>query len=400
MKKTVVALALVLLAVAASAETITQSSFQTLGFEALENNAPNESKCQNFVLFKDLNKNTDEFFTVVSLHALFEPIASADANITVFLNSETEALASGKATEFRNNWLRIRLPNEKLREQNTLKICLNNSSSTVRTVVETDSLYGTYKMAEFTPENFVKTVSTNKPQWGQEFTLTVSLQNTGSEKADVLIQYEKPGISFKHLAFLKGETEFNGSIEPGETASFSYTMKSTKVGPFTLPAAIVFFTNEFGEEEKLVSNYPVIEVKEPDIKIQAVVLNKTTEKKLVPGKEIPLEVLLTNYGQFEISNIALILPEQEGMVLNGQRNQTIPSLKPGENKTVPFTVTPTTAGTYTIGCKLAYLDFEITGVDCESTRVFVENDSFPIEYLGGIGLVIIAILVYLYYHFK
>lgn len=400
MKKILVLLALIAVSFSVVAETIAQSSFQALGFAALENNRPNAEQCREFSLFKDLNKNSNDFFTVVSLHALFEPIASADANITVFLNGEPEALASAKATAFRNNWWRFRLPNEKLREQNILKICLNNSSSTVKTTVQADSLYGTYKMAEFKPTEFVKSVSTTKPLWGQEFTLMVSLRNTGSEKAAVKIEYEKPGISFKHLAFVKGETAFEGTVNPGETASFSYTMKSTQTGPFTLPAAIVLYSNEFGEAEKLVSNYPVIEVKEPDIKVQAVVLNKATEKKLVPGKEIPLEVLLTNYGQFEISNIALIFPEQAGMALNSQKNQTIPSLKPGENKAVSFSVTPTAAGTFTIGCKLAYLDFGVKGANCESTRVFVESRSFPIEYLGGIALVVIAILVYLHYHFK
>jgi len=400
MRKIFVALALMAIALSAGAETITQSSFQGMGFAAFENNLPNGSKCQDFVLFKDLNKNTGAFYTVVSLHALFEPIASADANVTVFLNGEAEALMSAKATAFRNNWWRFQLPNEKLREQNVLKICLNNSSSTIKSTVQADSLYGTYRMVEFKPEEFVKTVSTNKPLWGQEFTLTVSLHNTGSEQANVHIQYEKPGISFKHLAFVKGDTTFDGSVAPGQTVSFSYTIKSTQTGPFTLPAAIVFYSNEFGEDEKLVSNYPVIEVKEPDIKVQAVVLNKATEKKLVPGKSIPLEVLLTNYGQFELSNVAVTFPEQDGMVLNSQKNQTIPSLKPGENKTIAFSVTPTMAGNFTVGCKLAYLDIGLKGADCESTRVFVESNSFPVEYLGGIALVIVAILVYLYYHYR
>jgi hypothetical protein len=395
-----IVLAVILLSTVVSAETITQSSFQSLGFAAFENNQPNESSCRDFLLFKDLNKNSADYYTIVSLRVQFEPVASADANVTVFLDANPEALATSEATDFRDNWWRVQLPNEQLREQNNLTVCLNNSSSTTRSVLLADSLFGTYKTAEFKPEDFAKTVSNYQPLYGQEFVQTVSLKNSGSEAATVHIQYEKPGISFRHLAFVKGDTNFDGIILPGQTVSFSYSMKSTQTGPFTLPAAIVFYSNIFGEEEKLVSNYPVIEVKEPDIKVQAVVLNKTVEKRIVPGKALVFQVLLTNYGQFELSNIALIFPEQEGLSLNSQKNILVSSLKPGENKTIDFSVTPNQPGSYTIGCKLAYLDFGVKGAECDASSIIVESDSFPIEYVGGIILIVVALLVYLYYRYR
>src|SRR3989344_3189911 len=221
------------------AETVSQASLQSLGFEGFENNGAQAQECKEYSLAKDWAQNSQEFYTVFSLHALFEPVASKDANVQVFLNGEEAAQAT--AEEFLDGWLRVAFPNAQLQQQNKVFVCLQNSLSTTRSRVFSDSLFGTYKMADFKETGFVKTISDPVPDWGQEFEVTVSLHNSGSESADVNILYQKPGISFKHLAFVKGESGFVGKIAPNETVSFSYVMKSTKLGPFSLPGAIVFF---------------------------------------------------------------------------------------------------------------------------------------------------------------
>ncbi|MBU0636548.1 hypothetical protein KKE06_05985 [Candidatus Micrarchaeota archaeon] len=383
----------------AIAETIVENSFQDLGFAGFENSEANATQCQTFPLFKDLTQNTEDFYTVVSLHVLFEPVPSEDANITVFLNDIQEPIASAHAMEFLENWFRVKLPNETLWEENILEICLTNSNTTAKTTFLADSLYGAYTMAEFKENDFVKTISTKNPPWNQEFSVTVELHNSGSETVDVNVLYRKPVIEFKHIPFVKGETSFVGSIPPNESISFSYSIKATETGPFALPAAIVFFENEFGEKKQLVSNYPRIEVLEPDIKIHGIVLNKTMEKRVLVGKAIPVQAIITNKGVNEISNIAIIFPSTPGLQFS-QETHSISSLKSGESTVLELLVTPLEAGWFEVGCNIAYLDLELEDSFCDSTSFLVEEDFFPIEWIGGIVLIIIAILVYVYYHFR
>lgn len=400
MKKAFLLIGLLFLASLGIAETISQVSLQNMGLQGFSNQLAQARVCNDFVLTKDLNKNSAEFYTVFSLHVDFEPVVSEDANVSVFLNANPQALSAAKATDFFNGWWRVRLPNQSLSEQNTVKVCLQNSLSTTSAHLLDDSLFGTYKLAEFTPTDFTKTLSNQNPLWNEEFTVTVSLHNSGSESADVNILYQKPGVSFKHLAFVKGDTSFAGTIAPQQTVTFSYAMKSTKVGPFTMPGAVAYYANEFGEPQRILSNYPLMAVKEPEIKIKAVVLNKSTEKKLRVGEPVLLQAVITNYGQFEITNIALIFPSVDGLVWNTPSNQTIASIKPNETKTIDFSVTPLAERSFQAGCTLAYLDFDVQSTACEPAQFSVEKSGFPVEWAGGIVLIILAIGVYLYYHYR
>lgn len=398
MKRIVLLFILLVFVLNVQAETISQSSFVNLGLAGFENAQASQTVCKDFLILKNLEENAPDFFSVLSLHVQFEPVASGDANLTVFLNDQPIPVAAIKASEFENEWVRIRLPNANLLEQNRVEICLSNSNSTTHTVLLSDSLFGTYKLAEFLQSNFVKTVSENNPVLGQTFDATIFVHNSGSAPAKVTVLYKKPEVTFKHLSFVKGQTSFDGTIAPKQTISFSYSLKPKKTGPLTLPAAILSYQNEFGETKQVVSNYPLINVVLPDIKITAVMLNKSTEKKLLVGKPIPLQIILTNYGNNTISNVSVILPQESGLSFGEQQNLLVESIAAGETKTVELTATPLQKGSFEAGCRLAYLDLEVEGTTCESSRFFVEEPAFPIEFAGAIVFLVLAVLVYLFFH--
>lgn len=400
-KSIVIGIFFVLLLSAASAKTIAQQPFSELGLSGFENDAASTQRCQDFALFSNTAQLQPGFYTVVSLHAQFFPIASDDATVSVFLNDNQTMLASAKATDFKNNWWRVHLANEKLVQQNSLRVCLNTSSTTAKIALLSDSLYGIYQLPEFKPTDFVKTVSNSSPLVGQEFDITTTVHNSGSESVDINVLYKKPEIEFRHLAFVRGQSGFAGTIEQGQTVSFTYTTKATQQIPATLPAATLFYVNEWGETVQLVSNYPLMQVENPLSQVTAIVLNKSNQKQFQENRLIPFQIAVTNSGITDIANVSIVLPQSQGMGWTSNTTDfSVDLLKAGETKYLDFSVTPSQKGTFFIGCTLRYLSSPIVQTECQGTELLVEPKPFPIEFMAGIFLAVLAVLLFLFYQYR
>lgn len=400
-------LVLVLL-VSAQAAVVQQQSFAEFGITGFENADAATENCFSFTVVKDLNQNNPGQYTMVSLHVFFEPVASNDANASFFLNGSEQALDGIKATELRENWWRIRLPNDQLQSENEVRVCLQNSNTSIRSRVEADSFIGTYLMPEFRENDFVQETPSSFIVYNQEFPVTVSLHNSGSESVDVNVSYRKPGVQFKHLPFVKGDSGFVGTLQPDQRISFTYVLKAKRLGSFAIPAASVSFTNIFGEKELLVSNYPIIEVTEPALKVSAVLLNKSTERKPVIGKEIPVQLVVTNNGANDVENIAIVFSNSDGLEME-QRNLSIPLLRAGDTETIELLLHPLVAGELESRCRLVYLDFLEENADaensthtsdCRSLPLVVEENAVPIEWIGAGIFLLIALLMLLYYYYR
>ncbi|MFH0955034.1 MAG: hypothetical protein V1777_02935 [Candidatus Micrarchaeota archaeon] len=397
-----ISLLMVLVLSAAQSKTIAEQTFSELGFAQFQNEAALTTACNDFALISNANQIQPGFYSVLSLHVQALPLASDDSSIDVFLNDNQTVLETAKATDFKNGWWRLYLPNEKLQQSNAVRVCLNTSATTTKLVLLSDSLYGVYQLPEFKSGDFVKIVSNTNPLVGQEFDSTVTLHNSGSEGVDVNVLYKKPDVEFRYLAFVRGQSGFFGRIEPDQTISFAYTTKATQQIPATLPAAVLFYTNEWGETVQLVSNYPVMRVENPLSQIDAIVLNKSNQKQFVENQSIPFQIAVTNTGITDVSNISIVLDSSQ--ILNewtGQPSEfNVEILKAGETKYLDFSVTPNRNGNFQIGCLTRYLSVPIVQTSCQSAELTVEPKPFPIEFIAGIVLAVLAVLIFLFYQYR
>jgi hypothetical protein len=262
-------------------------------------------------------------------------------------------------------------------------------------------------MPVFKQLDFVKTVEANRPLVGDEFEITVMLHNSGSEAVDVNVSYKKPYVPYDAILFVTGTTQFVGRIAPDQTISFSYTAKSTRSGMVTVPAAIVSYTNIFGETVNLVSNYPLLRIDDPRIAIEATILNKTSQKQVFVNQQVPLEVVLRNNGLSDLYNVAVVLDKNGSYrflagdgAFSTDGTQSVSVLRPGETRTLPVVLTPLQQGRFDIGCVLTYQDTNTRTTACQPAHLTVEQEENPTALLAGFVLVVAAALLYLYYHFR
>jgi hypothetical protein len=390
-------LAIALLTTVASAAVISEESLKDMGYDSFSLEGADSNGCFSFKFAKDLNQNTKTHYTVFSINAEFLPVPSANANIAVFLNDQNAMIVSAK--DFENNWYRLTLPREALKEANDVKACLQTAQATTRIKLSNDSMAGTYKMPELRTEGFLKTPNNYMPLIREEFTITVTLENFGSEAVDVNLLHKKPEIDYEPAAIIRGQTNKIARIPAGGKIEMQYTMKARKPTMMTLPAAAAYYTNIFGEKKRVVSNYPIVYVREPEIKITPVVLALEKQKKGL-GEETRMQLAVKNSGQDPIYDIAVFLQAPNGIVLSETEMPGIPAIRPAETKYFNFSAKAVNYGRFQLGCKLAYQDYNVTETNCENLVLDYPAPGIPIAIVSSIVLVAIAVGIYLYIYFK
>lgn len=393
MKRIVFAMVLVCLLQFATAAVLSEKTLSDSGYNDFIVQGVDTNACTQIAFAKDLSQNFAGDYTVFSLHAQFLPVLSEDAKAIVFLNNDSNALETIKATDFENNWYRLILPREKLLEKNSLLVCLKTSNTVVEARLLSDSIIGTYKMPEFKAENFVKSVSNSNPIIGEEFEVTITITNTGSEATDVNVLNKKLEIDNERVQILRGQTSYFNIIKPDETVAIHYFVKAKQATVMSLQGAVAYYTNVFGERKRIVSNYPSLNVTEPEIKVKALFFLKEAVKKT--GEQTSAQIAVKNEGRNTLYNISMNLQLPQGIILvNGNAIENIKSLKPKETRFFDLNLSSGTAKEYELGCKLVYLDYNVTETNCETANLSFEERTIPAELIFAIILVACSIAVY------
>ncbi len=379
--------------------TVSEHTWSEFGFSGISVDGTDQNGCQDMTFLVDENDLVAGNYGILSLKADFLPVASEDANVSVYINYDVNGV-SVESTKFKNGWFRWNLSADQLKKDVYVQVCAQTSNSTTRIDVSDESVFGVYQKPVFTKTDFVKRIQRTDLLVGEEFEITVSLTNSGSEAVDVNVFYKKPYVPYDAILYVKGQSQYLGTIAPGKTVEYSYIGKSTKSGMVTVPAAIVTFTNIFGEEETLISNYPVIQIDDAPVAVSGVVLNKGTQKRVFVFQEVPVQIVVKNNGLTEIKNLSIALNQNESLVFSPQPTHALAELKAGESRTLEFSVAPSTEGRFELGCLLTYQDSNIRQTDCQPTSIVVEPQPQRTELLAAVVLVLTAVLVFLYYHFR
>lgn len=402
MKKLLLLVLLGLLLAGASAEAVKEKSLNNYGVSSMVFEST-EPSCEEISYVKDLNQNTAEHYTIFSVHAAFTPIASKGTDLNFYINDVLAGIAG--AGEFREQWHRLMLPRELLKEKNTIKVCGKATASTPKIELFNDSLLGCYLMPDFSAENaFEKSISDFNPMIGEELTIRVVLRNYGSEKASVGINFRKPELEeeMDEIKVTEGQTTVSGQeikacqerdeekncVVPGELV-FEYKAKPTRAVHMTLLPAVLTYTNIFGETETLESNRLPIQVEEAEIQITGLMLPEN--ENLKPGESTKIDFVVRNEGLYEVYEIkAKILGA--GLDLTETEFELIESLEPNESKTFTVYASTATAGTYHLSCELE--EFSGKKFSCPEVSIKFEEQGISPAIIAGLALVLLAIIAF------
>lgn len=402
-------LALVLSAGFATGATLRENSLGALGYSDFIVSGADRNVCTEYAFVKPADMNRMAY-PVLSIHAQFAPVESGGADVSVYLNNDENAVSVMRADKFTNGWARFNLPWELLEEKNTVKVCARTSFTTTEIKVLKDSVLGYYMKPDFERKGaFTKMIEVKTPKPGQVFEIKMRLFNYGSEGAKVKMLYRRSVLEERlpELVFVKGDTTFEATIPPcisrdadancivPSEVGFSYFAMAKKAEQMTLLPAILNYENVFGENVEQESNRQTITVVQPEIRVKAFLLVEGNAQKVGEAGKATLGV--KNEGIDTLYNISAVVLPQQGLQIEGNGRAAISSIAPGETKYVDFSLGAGQAGSYGLGCRLSYLDYNAVETECSTANVIYEAAGIDPALIGAGVLLLVAIGVYAYF---
>ncbi|MFA4855098.1 MAG: hypothetical protein WC634_00745 [archaeon] len=382
-------------------EAVYERSFGEMGYEDFLVDGPaGHTGCfeAEFIYPADIAIENREIYPIASIGLEFGPVQEGKIDVNAFLNGKVIAENYASAGDFKCKegvcWERLFLPKNALREEeNRIKVCLGTGNTITSIKLKSGSGVGLYKTADFSGENaFRMDAEKTGLVIGEKTTITILLHNEGSAVTNARVEFARPLAEDKNaFSVVEGDTYFTGLVKPGETVEISYVVKPRVPVHMTLPPAIVYYENEFEEQEAKFSNLVSLDVRQPERKIEAFIVKK--EENAFVGQPIELTLAVKNIGLDPLYDL--------GIRINSATETTggeagIGSIQPKETKYVNFSVNSGEAGKFPISCTITYTDVNISESQCQDSFVeFSQPEINPLIYVG-IALVLVAIAVYVY----
>ncbi len=332
--------------------------------------------------------------TVLRLPATLFPLTEADARVSVFLNSTETPFTTFSPVDVIHDdsgIITLILPRDDIvAEINTLRVCATSSPSTDELSIQNGTL-GVYQQPRFDePGSFSMYVNGN-PILGDEIEITLQLTNHGGEAVNVNVDYRK--FELESVPLLKGQTGFDGRINPGQTQTISYRIKPLRAISILLPPAVLTYTNIFGENITQFSERAFLEVNSPPFNVSGAFL--VPKNRVNVGETLPVEWVVQNEGIESINGVsATFFMRPSGTLQPAQL--VVETLSPSMAHTQSFNVTFSEVGTYVIGCTLASQLDTTLQTNCQSVTVEVVEENSLIAVVFSLVLLLIAMGVYVY----
>lgn len=393
-----IALLAIFFAQFACAETVFERSFKEMGYGGFSLDGPLVEGCTEVTfIFPEGKAEIKENYSIASIAAEFSPVNEKKADLNVFLNNSK--IAELTQNDFKCSkslcWERLFLPKGLLKEEkNSLRICMKTGHSIIRMKLSDESKIGLYKTADFSGKSDFRMIAEKTELViGEKTEISIILHNGGSDLTAAEIKFARPLAEDKNaFSVVEGDTYFReGTIKAGETIKIIYVVKPRVAATMTLPPAIVYYKNEFLEQESKFSNLVTLNVREPERKVEAFIV-KTSESALV-GQPVEMALAVKNVGRDPVYDLSIDMQSNADLA---QDSSEIGTLLPKETKYIPFTAMSGMAGKFPIGCTIVYNDTNSVESKCLDSFVeFLPQEISPAIY-GGIVLIAVALIAYAY----
>ncbi|SFM48909.1 COG1361 family protein [Methanolobus profundi] len=104
-----------------------------------------------------------------------------------------------------------------------------------------------------------KRISSSYMLIGEEITVQIIASNDGDRTIDASFQETIP----EELAFVKGDDNWQGTLEAGESREFSYTLRAQSAGEIYIPGTELSYTNENDRKDKATTDEIFLYIDEP-----------------------------------------------------------------------------------------------------------------------------------------
>ncbi|HOD89486.1 MAG TPA: hypothetical protein PKK56_00145 [archaeon] len=336
--------------------------------------------CKNYD-FNELNTTENATFVTQIKIKNYIPINSG-VEINIYLNNEKIGEIKDKNIKENNIFKK---ENINLQKKNTLTICVNNKFLP-ELIISKESKIGNYLLPKFNEMDFYQTLS--EYDYTQNIlTIQIHVTNSGYDDANIeIINAKEIFLELSNLENISGTTEYSGIIKAGETKELSYYIKPTKQTSYITPRAILKYTDEFGETHIIYTKQQVIEIQDPDTKIQAYtdVPTNTIKNQETNGK-----LIIRNISEKELNSI-YIIPEFNGNIL--MDSQEIPILKGRDTISIPFKIKTTETGEFPLYFNITYKENTNTKsivTETNTINSMAENKNETIILCILIGIMII-----------
>jgi len=241
------------------------SQLSDFGFKDINNSIAFVKECQtiNFDLPEaDLN---EKGIGLLSLNAKFSGNEMDNTYISVSINDGEEKVFWKESFSCVDDdcWARLYIPSIREGVVKTL-ICASLGGNTSNLVVFKNSLIGIYDI----PLLEIKNEAPSEIFLGNRAKMSIIVSNKGTKSSSVYLQFVHPDtrakVSISSFDIVEGESSATTTLSPGETRQFDYYIKPTLISSYNLPSAALFFTNNFNEEQVLISNHPTLSVVTPN----------------------------------------------------------------------------------------------------------------------------------------
>ncbi len=378
-KKIIVMLFIILSLSAVYPKIIEQTSFDELGVE----------RGQNLCKTYEFNKLKEETGSKLIANIVFENYIPTKSNLEVTLFFNDKELTTLKETEIlAENKIEI---NEKQDIKNYFKLCVNNNALP-KVIISKRSNIGTYLLGEIREEvDFYQKVLTTETYSSSLIPIEIYVYNSGQDKLNINLNYaSEKFLKNSNLETVSGQTNYSGPIEPGQTITLKYYLKTNKNIDFYTPRAELKYKDEFGIENIIYAKQEIINVRDNQNKIEVYV---DLEKDVLVKTPKVGKIILKNVTQTDIKNIN-IETNFDGKIIVSQRQLGV--LKGFEVIEIPFEITVEEMGQYTFNSTVYFnLGEKENGVNSQTIIVNANEKKDYVKETIGVFL-IISIVIYIW----
>ncbi len=228
--------------------------------------------------------------------------------------------------------------------------------------------------------------------YGDEVKVTITVKNVGSDTARSIEVYDIPPLA--EFAYIAGyPPKIKSELNPGESDSAVYVMRSVKEGLVKVPPIEVRYTdskNKIKTNTSVASEILVMPPKRPNIVARINVTNVTA------GESSLVEVSIENTGQATATmvEVASEIKPPAGLKCIGL-DQIIPEIPAGGVKRYTAQIQGERSGNYTISLIISYRGGDSISMTRTAANVNVlEREYKYLYYLLVLPLMIVGIWVY------
>lgn len=193
---------------------------------------------------------------------------------------------------------------------NNIEICVENNFLP-RIIIDTEkSNVGTYYVSKITKNDFYQEAP-SKAYVNTMIPIKLFLRNSGHAEAYVeIINATETFIYNSNLENVSGETSFKGTVQPQETITLNYFVKTSLNISFATPLAKLRYIDSFGQEHIMFLDTQIINLEEKDTKISAQI---DVFRKIEPNKEYTGNLIIINNSEDVIKDL-YITPNFNGEI--------------------------------------------------------------------------------------